>query len=412
MDMKSDSSVIKLFSKFLEPKSAKKVKNIDEVKSLPISNYKFLNSNNIEILEKLFSEINIEKAAKLDKDNPIQSIVDIETSEDSDESNTKKEELNKNLKEISNEYPELEDLLKKTITISSIIMAIKSGKLEESKTGQKVIVVGLDNAGKTAILTKFGDRLGIENLAKIKPTKGIDRRHVKSKTLDLFIWDFGGQESIRKKYFQYPEKYFLQLDLLIYVIDVQDQERFDESFVYFNDILNVLITLEENPYILIFIHKYDPDIRNEPNILLNVEYLKDNLKEFFENKKYDFDFEIYLTSIFSLISNEPRFSKYIKNIMKANAITDPTYKKVDGLAKILEETMNAIIKLSESISKQLNDIDSRLSAIESGAFQIAQGGVPIEIQSQNEPVQNRVSARGEVLKELKDLFAKKRSLNV
>ncbi|MFX0072738.1 MAG: hypothetical protein ACFFAO_16770, partial [Candidatus Hermodarchaeota archaeon] len=176
-------------------------------------------------------------------------------------------------------------------------------------------------------------------------------------------------------------------------------------------ILEILDTLEENPYILIFIHKYDPDLRSDPTILLNVEFLQDALKEIFE--PIEFDYEIYLTSIFSLISHEPKFSKYIKNVMKAYSITDPTYKKVEGLGKILEETMNAVIRLSESISTQLNDLDSRLRAIESGAFQIAQGGMPIEIKTPTQtPQRGAASARGQVLNELKDLFAKKRDLDL
>ena len=174
-----------------------------------------------------------------------------------------------------------------------------------------------------------------------------------------------------------------------------------------------MITLEENPYILVFVHKYDPDLRNDPTILLNVEFLKDYLRQFFENGDSNFDYEIYLTSMYSLISNEPRFSRYIKNVMKAYSVTDPTYKKVEGLGKILEETMTAVIRLSESISAQLNDLDSRLTAIESGAFQIAQSGMPIEIHTPNEqPKIGPATARSQVLNELKDLFAKKRGLDL
>ena len=68
--------------------------------------------------------------------------------------------------------------------------------------------------------------------------------------------------------------------------------------------------------------------------------------------------------------------------------------------------MNAVIRLSESISKQLNNLDSRLRAIESGAFQIAQSGTPISIQNPS-PGNSRI----QVLDELKELFQKKKKLN-
>ena len=73
--------------------------------------------------------------------------------------------------------------------------------------------------------------------------------------------------------------------------------------------------------------------------------------------------------------------------------------------------MNAVIRLSESISKQLNDIDSRLRAIESGAFQIAQSGVPISFQPPNEGSRPGDS-RLKVLDELKQLFDKKKKLDL
>ena len=412
--MASETSVIKIFAKFIDQKVAKKLKTIDEILDLPISTYKFVDEEFSKDLEENFNIINIGAVAKLDKEKPFETLLELDKIEDPTEFSEKKKELEIKIQKLKVNYPTLEEDLKKAITISSIIKSVKKESIEEKKTGQKIIVVGLDNAGKTAILTKFGGRLGISDLASIKPTKGVDRKYIKTSTLDLFIWDFGGQEMLRKKYFKNPEKYFLQIDLLIYVVDVQNSERFDQSFDYFNDILDMLITLEENPYILIFIHKYDPDLRNDPTVLLNAEFLKDNLKELFEGMNYDFDYEIYLTSIYSLISNEPRFSKYIKNVMKAYSVTDPTYKKVEGLGRILEETMNAVIRLSESISSQLNDLDSRLRAIESGAFQIAQGGLPIEIHTPAEkPVERgAAAARSQVLNELKDLFAKKRGLNL
>ncbi|MFX1354736.1 MAG: hypothetical protein ACFFGP_12285 [Promethearchaeota archaeon] len=141
--------------------------------------------------------------------------------------------------------------------------------------------------------------------------------------------------------------------------------------------------------------------------------LKDNINTLLA--QYGFDYEAYLTSIYSLISNEPQFSKYIKEIMKTtDSLTNPTLKKVEGLGKTLEETMNAVIRLSESISKQLSDLDTRLSAIESGAFQVAQSGIPISITSpdQSQSRTNPADSRLKVLDELKQLFDKKKRLNL
>ncbi len=408
------SSVIKVFSKFLDPKVSnfKKLKKIEDILKLPLNAYKFLNKDEIKILKDLFEVSNINEASKLNKDKPFESLLDLNKAEDPVKSEEMRENLKLKIEEFKEKFPNLENSFKKAITISSLISDIKDKTTTFEKKEQKVIVVGLDNSGKTTILSKFGGRLGINEIALIKPTKGIERTHIKTDVLDLHIWDFGGQTVFREKYLKDPEKYFLQLDLLMFVIDIQDSERFDDFFDYFDKILDLIILLEENPYLLIFIHKYDPDIKNKPEILLNVEFLKENLREVFERKDYEFDYEIYLTSIFSLISKEPKFSRYIKNVMHAYSITDPTYKKVEGLGNILEDTMNALIRLSESISTQLSDIESRLAAIENGAFLAAQHGEPMEIQNPEQRSVRGEGARSLVLNELKDLFSKKKGLDL
>ena len=416
--MSSDiANIISIFSKFLDPKVTKadKFKSIEEIKKLPIHSYKFISKNDAKILKDLLKISTIEEVTKLNREKPFENLKIFGTTKDPLEVTELQEEFDRKVNSIKAENPEFEYALKKAIFISSIITnMVDEGEILE-KSAQKVIVIGLDNAGKTAILSKFGGRLGISDLANLKPTKGVDRRHIETSgsDIDLYIWDFGGQAQYRSKYFEKPEQYFLQTDLLIYVIDVQDPERYAESFEYFEQILDILSTLEEDPFVLIYIHKCDPDLKRDPETLLNIELLKDNLNQLLTT--YDYDYEAYATSIFSLITNEPEFSKYIKDVMKStDSLTSPTLKKVEGLGKTLEETMNAVIRLSESLSKQLSELDNRLRAIESGAFQMAQSGVPISLASPNDASApgGPADSRTTVLNELKQLFEKKRKLNL
>ncbi len=411
-----NSDFIKVFSKFIDPKSAKlnKLHSLDDILKLSIQSYKFVDKEEATMMKQLLEISSIADASKLNKENPFESLMKIEKSEESIELT---ENLKKKIEELKIKYPTLERTLKKTVTISSLIASVTKEEGIEVKgvtSSQKVLVAGLDDAGKTATLSKFGGRLGISDTIATHPTRGVVRMKFGSSNLNLFIWDLGGQEEYRQRYLSNPEQYFIQLDLLLYVIDVQNPERFDESLEYLDKILNSITMLEEKPYVLIFIHKFDPDIKSDPKIQLNVELLKDNLNELIKNKEYDFDTEIYLTSIYSMISREPQFAKYIKNLMSSHySLTDPTVKKVEGLGKTLEETLNAVIRLSESISTQLNDFDSRISALEAGAFQAAQSGVPLEISnpSQNTARQGE-NARLNVLNELKDLFSKRKRLNL
>ncbi len=410
------SKIIKVFSKFLDPKLAKegKLKTIEEIKKLPLNSFKFMSKEDVKLLKEVLDLSTIEDTSKLDRKNPFVKLRKIKSTKDSSKDAKLQKEIEGKAATIRIENPDLVKALNKAIIISSIITNLTdANEIVTGKSAQKIIVIGLDNAGKTAILNKFGGRLGISDLANLKPTKGVDRRHIKSENsdLDLFIWDFGGQETFRNKYLKNPEQYFLEVDLLIYVIDLQDSERFPESFEYFEQILKTLTILEEDPFVLIYIHKFDPDLKHDTETLLNIELLKDNLNQSLTS--FGYDYEAYLTSIYSLITNEPEFSKYLKEVMKStDSLTNPTLRKVEGLGKTLEETMNAVIRLSESLSRQLSDLDSRLRAIESGAFQMAQNGIPIGLSPPNQASGRPGDSRLKVLDELKLLFDKKKKLNL
>lgn len=57
----------------------------------------------------------------------------------------------------------------------------------------RILVLGLDNAGKTTILKSLSD----EDITTITPTKGFNLKSVKTMGFNLKIWDVGGQKSIR-----------------------------------------------------------------------------------------------------------------------------------------------------------------------------------------------------------------------
>ncbi|XP_040261497.1 ADP-ribosylation factor-like protein 3 [Bufo bufo] len=85
----------------------------------------------------------------------------------------------------------------------------------------RIILLGLDNAGKTTILT----RLALEEISNITPTQGFNIKSVQSQGLRLSVWDIGGQRTIRSHW----KKYLGNTDLLIYVVDSADRKRFEET---------------------------------------------------------------------------------------------------------------------------------------------------------------------------------------
>ncbi|XP_053575249.1 ADP-ribosylation factor-like protein 3 [Bombina bombina] len=85
----------------------------------------------------------------------------------------------------------------------------------------RIVLLGLDNAGKTTILTQ----LALEEINNITPTQGFNIKSVQAQGLKLSVWDIGGQRTIRSQW----KRYLGNTDLLIYVVDSADRKRFEET---------------------------------------------------------------------------------------------------------------------------------------------------------------------------------------
>lgn len=86
----------------------------------------------------------------------------------------------------------------------------------------RILLLGLDNAGKTCILYKV--KLN-ENISTI-PTIGFNVETVTPcKGVSFTVWDVGGQDKIRKLW----KYYYQNTDGLIFVVDSADKERMQEA---------------------------------------------------------------------------------------------------------------------------------------------------------------------------------------
>lgn len=223
----------------------------------------------------------------------------------------------------------------------------------------KVLFLGLDNAGKTSLLTRFGGKLGIEDLASLAPTRGVERTEIDTEMMDFIIWDFGGQKDHRSEYLENPEEYFTNTILIIYVIDIQDPERYEESVSYLEKIVKIMEDLEENPYFLIFIHKYDPNLKKDDTIMDRIKRIKDLIKPVM--KKGEFDYEVFLTSIYTSFPKQPQFVNLVKEIIEGKPIEQETLEaKVARMSEVLESSLNAVVTLSSNIIK----LEKRLAFLE------------------------------------------------
>ncbi|KAI3388099.1 hypothetical protein SNEBB_000551 [Seison nebaliae] len=122
-------------------------------------------------------------------------------------------------------------------------------KLKRKEKEMRILILGLDNAGKTTILK----RINGESIDEIAPTVGFNIKTIEFKNYKLNFWDVGGQKSIRA----YWRNHFESTDGLIWVIDSADRERLSTCK---NDLLLLLNQEKLNgATLLIFANKQDLD---------------------------------------------------------------------------------------------------------------------------------------------------------
>ncbi|MHA1269843.1 MAG: ADP-ribosylation factor-like protein [Candidatus Helarchaeota archaeon] len=206
----------------------------------------------------------------------------------------------------------------------------------------KVLYVGLGNAGKTSIILSLEREYS--KLTKISPTLGIERSKIDLMGTQTILWDFGGQEHFRDKYIK-NERSFLDTDLMFYVVDIRDEPQFETSLRYYKEILKILDEYNENPQIIICIHKFDPECDSQPKFKAHFEKLA---KMF--NDASNRDIKIFKTSIYNKKSLIEAFSygisKLISNLNKIDLILS-NFLEDNDLDGILFFEKNSLI-LSEA----------------------------------------------------------------
>jgi len=115
------------------------------------------------------------------------------------------------------------------------------------KMNMRILMVGLDAAGKTTILYKL--KLG--EIVTTIPTIGFNVETVDYKNISFTVWDVGGQDKIRPLW----RHYFTNTQGLIFVVDSNDKERVSEAAAELNKMANE--DELKDAIILVFANKQD-----------------------------------------------------------------------------------------------------------------------------------------------------------
>eukprot|EP00762_Andalucia_godoyi_P007167 ANDGO_08089.mRNA.1 ADP-ribosylation factor 1 len=100
-------------------------------------------------------------------------------------------------------------------------MGVLFSRVFDSLFGSKehrILIVGLDNAGKTTILHKLHSGNAVTTTV---PTIGFNVENVEFQNVKLSVWDLGGQSSIRP----YWRCYYNNTSGIVFVVDSSDAQR-------------------------------------------------------------------------------------------------------------------------------------------------------------------------------------------
>merc|ERR1712193_305702 len=127
---------------------------------------------------------------------------------------------------------------------------LSMGKIWQRMIGKqemRILMVGLDAAGKTTILYKL--KLG--EVVTTIPTIGFNVEAVQYKNINFTVWDVGGQDKIRKLW----RYYYQNTQGLIFVVDSNDRDRIEDA----REELNTMLSEDEmrNAVLLVLANKQD-----------------------------------------------------------------------------------------------------------------------------------------------------------
>ena len=134
------------------------------------------------------------------------------------------------------------------------------------KSEARILMLGLDAAGKTTILFKM--KLG--EVVQSIPTIGFNVETIEFKNSKLNVWDVGGQDKIRPMW----KHYFQNAEGLIFVVDSSDRKRVDKA----REELHKILAEDDlkDTVLLVFANKQDIAVMDVKEVIekLDLQSLK------------------------------------------------------------------------------------------------------------------------------------------
>ncbi len=221
-------------------------------------------------------------------------------------------------------------------------------------SSKKLIFAGLSDAGKTSIIRLLKN--DITGTALVKPTYLVDRSEFKFLDYQIIQHDMGGQKNYIINYLKEPGTYFSDTQVCVYVVDILDEKRFNESVEYFKSMLERFLQIGVTPLITVLFHKAEKYLFEADEALLAAINALQQKFLGVNDKRFKVAFEITsiydrwgLSKIFARIIHElyPRIG-LVSELLKAIA------KATDACAAVLID--DQLLPISEYLDDKVMDI--------------------------------------------------------
>ena len=190
--------------------------------------------------------------------------------------------------------------------------------LQESDNFEyKIVFAGLDNAGKTSALIALRMKYNFyERVKDLRPTIKIDYSSFKFlKKYHINLWDMGGQKKFRQIYINNPI-YFSETNYIYYLIDIQDELKFEESVGYLHNLLDIYRDLGYSKEVIVCFSKYDPKFRHNEDYFERAKMLEHLILS--QNK--DLPFKFFQISYYDISSISKAISYSLNKLLKLDDI--------------------------------------------------------------------------------------------
>jgi GTPase SAR1 family protein len=363
---------------FFKPET--QVKDIKSIEKLTVDNVKSFDDSLVEYLHSL-------------KINKIKDLI-----------SSKIDDLADKLQESG--FPkETVDYVVISTKIMKKLIEVKSKDQAAAALASKIAFMGMQNAGKTTMINFLFSESPDDKFKDASPTVSVENKTVKLGDYQLAIWDFGGQESFRKEYLANPDEYLLNTGLLVFVVDTQDDSMYADAIDYLNSVLGLLNITPQELSIIIDLHKYDPDLLQDVDYLVKVQWLEEKFKEILGN--YPFPYEFMRTSIFSEAGVDSEIAKNLKDLFTVKDVDKERISQLSLLKNLLFTQVKIYINLMTVLSDISGSIKSMQVRAGAGLGALPPSTFPPPPKPEEHPFAGEISPSN-LVSELREIFKKKK----